>query len=366
MVRNPLVSGGPGAPFKPRKLRPTYSIQVGVNDEIFPVFANHAAMQPRDDRTWGTIAVTIHNPSEEPLEQRVSVQVPGWSDTEIQMAQMEAGESRTVLFAPTFYPRFYRNNEIAAATVEVKVTEMSGRTTFEETVPVRIRAADDMYWGEGFKFAPYIASWVTPHDPRVEMTLAQAKEFAPGRRLPGYEDWKDAEGQEKETELQARAIYRALQATHLSYVKSSLTFGRSSDVSERIRLPRQSLRENSANCIDGVLLYASMFENLGMDPVVVLVPGHAYVGVRVARESTRFLYFDTVLTGRGDFDEAVSAAERGMVRFPQSQIINIHIADARHAGIFPMPDGTPRDADLTLPADDPARDTSVSSRAGAH
>jgi len=62
----------------------------------------------------------------------------------------------------------------------------------------------------------------------------------------------------------------------------------------------------------------------------------------------------------------VPAAERGMVRFPQSQIINIHIADARHAGIFPMPDGAPRDAELTLPVEEPAREAPVSSRAGAH
>jgi hypothetical protein len=366
MVRSAMVPSESASSFHPRKIRPTYSVQVGVNDEIFPVFANHAAMQLRDERTWGTVAVTVHNNTDEPLEQRVSVQFTGWSDAEIQMARMEAGETHTLLFAPTFYPRLYRNNEISAATVDVKVTEMSGRTAYEETVPVRIRAAGDMFWGEGFKFAPYIASWVTPHDARVEMALAQAKEFAPNRRLPGYEDWKDSDGQAKETEIQARAIYRALQAMHLSYVKSSLTFGASTDVSERIRLPRQSLREDSANCIDGVLLYASMFENLGMDPVVVLVPGHAYVGVRVARESTRFLYFDTVLTGRADFDSAVAAADRGMVRYPQSQVITVHIADARHAGIYPLPEDGTHDAELDAPYPQPVPEAPVASRAGAH
>lgn len=320
-----------------RPIAPTYSIQVGLDNEIFPVFANHASLQPQDQRTWGTVAVTIHNSSEGPIANRITVQVPGWSDQEIQMTELAAGETHTMLFAPTFLPRLFQNREIAAATVMVRVHDMGGRLVFEQSVPVRLRAADDMYWGQGFKFAPFIASWITPHDPLVEMVLSRAKEFAPSRRMPGYEDWKDQTEQERETTIQARAIYRAMQVSGISYVKSSLTFGRNLDVSERIRLPHDSLQESSANCIDGVVAFASVFENLGMDPAVVLVPGHAYVGVRVARGSDRYLYFDTALTGRANFDAAVAAAQRGLGRTNTAKVLTIRVDDARRAGILPMP-----------------------------
>jgi hypothetical protein len=260
------------------------------------------------------------------------------------MAELAAGETHTLLFAPTFLPRLYQNREIAAASVLVKIHDMGGRLVFEQSVPVRLRAADDMYWGENFKFAPFIVSWITPHDPMVEMLLSRAKELAPGRRLPGYEDWKDQTGQERETTIQARAIYRAMQANGISYVKSSLTFGRNLDVSERIRLPHDSLSENSANCIDGVVAFASAFENLGMDTSVVLVPGHAYLGVRVARASDRYLYIDTALTGRADFDSAVAAAQRGLARTSEDQILTVRVDDARRAGILPMPAGTSTDS----------------------
>ncbi len=36
-------------------------------------------------------------------------------------------------------------------------------------------------------------------------------------------------------------------------------------------------------------MYASLFENLDMEPVVVVVPGHSYVGVRLARGGNRYL-----------------------------------------------------------------------------
>jgi hypothetical protein len=328
-----------------RNIEPTYKVQIGLSNEIFPVFANHAALQDREQRTWGTVAVTVNNFSDRALRERVTVEVPGWSQQEIQIAEMAAGDIRTLLFAPTFLPRLYRNQEIAAASVVVNVSDVGGKSVFSETYPIRLRAADDMYWGEHFKFAPFIASWVTPHDPRVEMVLGRAKEFVPGRRLPGYEDWKGAEDQGKATWVQVRAIYRALQEKGVSYVKSSLTFGENTNVSERIRMPRESLRESSANCIDGVVMYASLFENLGMEPVVVLVPGHAYVGVRLAPGSKQYLYLDTALTGRAGFDAAVAAAEHGLAHYPQAQITYIRVAEARRAGIFPMPESFASDFD---------------------
>ena len=344
-----------------RAIQPTYSIQVGLDGEIFPVFANHASLQPQDERTWGTVAVSIHNSSAGTIDNRVTVAVPGWSDQEIQMVEIPAGESHTLLFAPTFLQRLYQNKEIAAATVDVTVENMAGQTVFAQTVPVRLRAADDMFWGASFKYAPFVASWVTPHDPEVEMILARAKELAPERRLPGYEDWKNQAGQQRETTVEARAIYEAVQSERLSYVKSSLTFGRNLDVTERIRLPHESLAESSANCIDGVVLYASLFENLGMDPEVVLVPGHAYIGVRVARGAQQYLYFDSALTGRADFAAAVRAAAQGMAKVADSKVITVRVDDARRAGIFPMPEGP---ADIPLPGAETASHAAAAPLAG--
>jgi hypothetical protein len=74
-----------------------------------------------------------------------------------------------------------------------------------------------------------------------------------------------------------------------------------------------------------------------MDPVVVLVPGHAYVGVRVARGSSRYLFFDTALIARATFTESVRSAEVGMTHYGATQITRIPIDQARDMGIYPMP-----------------------------
>lgn len=318
-------------------LLPAYRVKAGLDGEIFPVFASYSSLQNIDDRRFGTVALTVSNTTGESIRQRVRVDIPGWSDPEIQTVSMDAGAERTFVFAPSFLPRLYQNREITAATAVVSVADMEGRNLYSATVPVRLRSSEDIFWGEGFKYAPFIASWVTPHNPEVELALSRARQYTSDRRLPGYEDWKNSREQELETYREAKAIFTALRSAGLSYVKSSLTLGGHQGDSERVRMPSVSLQENSANCIDAVVLYASLFENLSMDAKVVIVPGHAYVGVRVAPGSPRFLMIDAALTGRASFEAAVASADRGLARYPVSRITQVLISEARSSGIYPMP-----------------------------
>lgn len=324
-------------PKQPLHPEPTYKIQAGMDSEIYPVFANYASLQKQNERSFGVLSVTVANNSEVAIRQRIAVQVAGWSDQEIQVVELPAGASKTYLFAPTFLPRFYENHEIVAATAEVSVTDMPGNIVYQSTLPVRIRSAEDIYWGYGFKYASFIASWVTPHDLKLEAMLGRAKNYVADHRLPGYENWKNAEQQEQETYQEAKAIFTALKVLGLSYVKSSDTLGGNKSLSERVRKPWVSLEQTSANCIDAAVMYASLFENLGMEPTVVIVPGHAYAGVRVATGSSKFLFIDVALTGRTTFEAAVASAQRGLARYDDSSVTRVLIQEARNAGIYPMP-----------------------------
>lgn len=318
----------------------TYELKAGLDGEIYPVFANFASMKDANRRTWGTISVKVTNSGSVILRNRIAVRIPGWSDPEIQAVELAPGDSHTYLFAPALLPRAYQNREITAATATMTATDLNGRITDQETTPVHLRSVDDLYWGRDFEYASFVASWVTPHDPQVEQLLSRAKEFMPGRRLPGYESENPA-AQDRSTLQQAAAIYRALQQQGVSYVKSSMTLGDHEDFSERIRMPAESLGHLSANCIDGVVLYAAMFENLGMDPVIVLVPGHAYVGVLMAPKASRYLYIETSLTGRTTFARSLASARQSMAKFRPSEFIRINVRQARNAGIYPMPSPLP-------------------------
>jgi len=160
-------------PAAPVRLEPSYKIQAGIDGEIYPVFANYASLQRQGDRTFGVVSVTLSNSSQAAIRRQVSVKIPGWSDEEIQTVELPAGAVRTLVFAPAFLPRLYQNHEIVAAAAHINISDGVSSTLYQSTVPVRLRSAEDIFWGHQFKYAPFIASWITPHDSRVESVLAQ-------------------------------------------------------------------------------------------------------------------------------------------------------------------------------------------------
>src|SRR5262249_46849358 len=152
--------------------------------------------------------------------------------------------------------------------------------------------------------------WVTPHDEAVQKLLGQAGAVAQklkdaqgraGVVLAGYnQQGKDDPTVEANVGLGARAGYDAVPDQKLGYVSSVITFGEKKGFHQRVRFPRESLTQKAANCIDLVVLFASLFENLGLEPVVALIPGHALVGVHL-RPGGPVLYIETTLATTAHF-----------------------------------------------------------------
>jgi len=74
-----------------------------------------------------------------------------------------------------------------------------------------------------------------------------------------------------------------------------------------------------------------------MKPVIVIVPGHAFTGVRLGPNSQDILYLDLTVLPRGTFAAAESRAQAWLKRTPQSEVLTVDIGAARALGIYPMP-----------------------------
>ncbi|HSM86015.1 MAG TPA: hypothetical protein VLT16_07690, partial [Candidatus Limnocylindrales bacterium] len=178
--------------------------------------------------------------------------------------------------------------------------------------------------------------WVTPHDPSVLQLISRAERLVPGGRLRGY---NKAPGRDLENQVlaQAEAVFQALKQSRVSYVSSIYTFGNYPGETQRIRLPRETLGLRNANCIDGSVVFASAMENLGMQPVIVIVPGHAFTGVRLGPNSQSVLYLDLTVLPQGTFRAAVRRARSWLKKTPQDQVLTVDVGAARSLGIYPMP-----------------------------
>ncbi|SEH87233.1 DUF3320 domain-containing protein [Tardiphaga sp. OK245] len=161
----------------------------------------------------------------------------------------------------------------AAQKGEIRIRVCSGDQTVAEH-SVTVNVLPPSFWG-GVNSAPeLLAAFVRPTDPSVDVVLrdASGKLAAAGRKdsMDGYVDKRKARAWEI-----ADAIWAALVSRSISYVLPPKSFEQSG---QQIRGPGDVLARQVGTCLDLTLLYASCLEQAGLNPLLVLTEGHAFVG----------------------------------------------------------------------------------------
>jgi hypothetical protein len=295
-------------------------VDVSLRDkETFPVLANQLAENAtHDQRGLVRWSLRAKPGTKGTVEARLRSFIQGdFTDVVVSNVKVTASKPLVIYQSPSLRKRMLQLAELTPATAFFSV-EVDGKKVFEKTQPLNIRSKNDVLWGPkvgDYRWARFIAAWVTPHDDAVQKLLGAAAPVArqlknakgnPGVILAGYnQQGTDNDTVERNVRVVARAIYDTIRDQKLGYVSSIVTFGEKTTANQRVRFPRESLDQKSANCIDFVVLFASAFEGLGLHPVVALIPGHALVGVRL-RPGGPVLYIETTLATTAHFDQAAS------------------------------------------------------------
>jgi hypothetical protein len=337
-----MVAIHPAIPEPASLLQVRYELNVPGRGEIFPALESGNASD-----YWPAAVLSINNQSEHPVVRSIAVEIPGWSERSQQTVLLAPHTTHKLDVTPDLLPRAFDNLEMRRAWLLVKVRDGAGESQYEQRRPVYLHSASDLFWGNKFANAQFIARWVTPHDPTVLRLVAQARMFAPNGRMPGYGNGSDAARLAKQ---QAYQIFEALKRSRVSYVSSIFTFGDFTRQAQRIRMPEETLTLNTANCIDVSVAFASAVENLGMDPLIVIVPGHAFTGLRLGPNSPERLYLDLTVLPKGTFQDAIGRAQRWLKHTPANQVVAVDIAASRAMKIYPIPEPA-RDVHVTQSTD---------------
>ena len=108
---------------------------------------------------------------------------------------------------------------------------------------------------------------------------------------------------------------------------------------QKVQLPSEVLKQHSGMCIELTVLLASAVENIGLHTEIVIIPGHAFLGVATKADRTHFEYWDAVdVDNHVAGDSANSAADALYAKNVQQHTIlsTVLISDARDAGVGPM------------------------------
>jgi hypothetical protein len=273
----------------------------------------HLLKNERDTAAGSLITLTLVNFAPGDRELKYELRIPGLTDKATQSVILQKGEIRRFDVTPPLKLNFdsKRVTERRPVQLELKLSEPSASGSvliLERSLKVELLPHNYLPLsrkvGEDSERRTYenIAAWITPNTPAVEKLIAAAKGRAPGANFPG---------EQAETGPQVKALWDELQSRGVSYVMDPNILA-GEGVYQRIRLPDDVLATGSAQCLEGSILFATLFEAIGLRPLIVMVPGHSFVGwhasARDGVEEGTPIFLETTMVHDKPVDEAVAVA----------------------------------------------------------
>ena len=183
------------------------------------------------------------------------------------------------------------------------------------------------------------AVWVTPGMDSISTILNELKGELPDSTVKIYQKYADDESVPYSSRRVAQAISNVLPKRGIHYVQNN----GAGTTAQKINYPIEVLRSRDGLCIETTMLFASILEALGMQALIIEIPGHAFVGWRVEKDSKILDFMETTMLGNPDAtaDQANLSAqlkyadevEDGHFESGESRVIDI--SKAREFGVLP-------------------------------
>jgi len=296
--------------------------------------------------------VLVENRGDDIKAVSLEAELTDYSYEESETFYVAPGTSQTVGITPEIiYSNLDDLRELTPAPLKVKVkTEEGDRDVvlFEDTFDTQLTSINTAIFqlknekkALTIDLSPYLGIWVTPNSDEIQEILRSAADFHPYRAIGGYQMLYGTNRVEVVRE-QVKAVYKALQDLDIAYISNPISFGGG----QKIKFPKEVIGTQSANCIEGVCLMASVLEAIGIEPLIVLTSRHAFIGWKTWRNSAQGEFLETSYmwsSGRIDFEDALRKGieefndekARGNFKRGKSKVIDIRkIRDER--GITPF------------------------------
>jgi len=308
------------------------------SDNIVSAYFN--CFEESYNKQYSPINLIVANTSSDIVKIKIEYEIKGLTELNVENIYIDPLKTTSVPILPKI------NEKISSSYTEhinihfiIKII-VDGKYIFEESKALNLLPKETFVYdqednGQATKkyFYPFLARWVTPNNYVVEEIINNAAKHI--KLISG-----NASNDLNQVIEEIKALYNAI-AANIKYVSRTFSlFKGETSLHQKIYLPENTYKNKSGNCIDLTMLMASCLEKINYNPLLVIIPGHAFLGVKLEKQS---IFIETTLLGYEPFEVAL---EMGQKEFDkcftldfqpknEKQII-IDIEGARKNGIYPM------------------------------
>lgn len=346
------------------KLDGEIKIDIVKTETIMPAAHNVYSNEEALDGKYYLFKAKLTNQTSQTLEDvTVRYRIPGhidWTELDV-IGEMFSGQTAAVRCYPKFKDEIAQKMTESVEKVELEVVwdGADEDDIIEETFSFRIAdrneykftnipAPEILGWQDVYNNDDLLACFVTPNDPIVKYYTQNIQE----KMLKG-----ESAGVTKDPKEAVRfltGIYEATRQSHMVYSGTKMIPENLTDVSkfsQSNRLPREVITGNTGLCLELSTLYASVLSNAGLDPIIFLVPGHAYPGFKLNGQYYAIEATGIGGEGLGGIQNVEKAFETGMKSLqefftkqqqgdPRYTMVDIHVANQNGATPMVLKDDT--------------------------
>jgi hypothetical protein len=226
--------------------------------------------------------------------------------------------------------------------LHVQATDTAGHVYYVNDIPILLHSRWLMQWTTANRLK--IAAWTTPNDPEIVSLVNKAAVRLKNEQPSAPDGMIGYRGTRQQVIDQVDAIYDTLRLDyHIHYVQATVPYSgadsNSSAATQNVKLPAEVLQQHSGMCIELTALLASAVEKIGLNAEIVIIPGHAFLGVADSEGGKHFQYWDAVDVNNNVVADSANVAANNLyeTNVKQHTILDtILIGDARAARVGPM------------------------------
>ena len=299
-----------------------FEVHAGWSDQLFPSFIvstatvklpkdaieEHANEQLLGD-IQGLLGVSL-TANEDDTPVTVTISCDAIMEPSSYSGSLASGGTKYAIFPKIkyHYDALLAQKQPGPVTITFAVTVGDGEEE-EKSETITLRSINDCPYtvieaGEERDVSFVFAAFVNEDHPYVDKLLREGLDTGIVTAFSGYQA-----NDNDEVYRQVYSLWHVLSQRDLRYSSITTTAAESDFVgSQHVRMLDDSVNNGQANCVDGSVLLASLLRKVGIEPLLVMVPGHCYLAFSLDDQRKEIVGLETTLLG-SSADEATPGLE---------------------------------------------------------